>query len=495
MISLPAYKGKKIAVFGLGKAGRVAAEALTASGAIVYAWDDSFSSTDKNTGEASRPSEPSARPVGFSGKNPGAIKKIHYNQWPWDELEALVLSPGVPLTHPQPHPVVLAAQKHNCIITCDIALLLNTCPAASVIAITGTNGKSTTTALIAHILRHCDKQVQMGGNIGTPALALEPLGEGGTYVLELSSYQLDMLAGQRFHIAVWLNISPDHLDRHGSMEGYVAAKTNIFSGQTPQDTAIVSVDDEHSRMVELGLSLQQVIPISTRTPQLEGVVAINGTLHHMMKNFRADLTSITALAGTHNHQNAAAAYAACWSAGLKPAEIYAAMQSFGGLAHRMQRIAEISGVIYVNDSKATNAEAAAHALAAHDNIYWIVGGVAKEGGIDSLSEYFPKVKHAYLIGQSQDAFAQTLEGKVAYTKSSTLEQAVQAAARDAAAVGGTVLLCPACASFDQWQNFEQRGEAFCAHVVSLADNTGEASRPSKPSARPMRFSVENPVGN
>lgn len=295
-------------------------------------------------------------------------------------------------------------------------------------------------------------------------------GEAGIYVLELSSYQLDLVRTTRFNVAVLLNISPDHLDHHGSMENYIAAKMHIFDRMMEADVAIVGVDDGTSEAIARTLIAtrdQLIVPIAAHGTVSQGVYAARGTLHNTLGDVEShgDISAVKSLQGAHNHQNAAAAYAACMVCGCKHEEIIAAMQTYPGLDHRMQWLGEIAGVQYVNDSKATNADAAEKALLTYDNVYWIIGGVAKEGGIEPLTKYFPKIRHAYVIGEAADAFARTLEGKVAYTQCGTLEKAFAAASADAARDDKTrgapcVLLSPACASFDQYPNFEVRGQAF-----------------------------------
>jgi UDP-N-acetylmuramoylalanine--D-glutamate ligase len=401
------------------------------------------------------------------------------DQWPWQELSALVLSPGVPLTHPKPHAVVELANRHNCPIIGDVELLCRACPDARTIAITGTNGKSTTTTLIGHILREAGLKTEIGGNLGTPALALEPLGKDGIYVLELSSYQLDLLQTARFNVAVFLNVTPDHLDRHGDMAGYIAAKMHIFDRQQPDDVAVIAVDDVYMQGIRdwaWGIGGRRVVEVSNQHALPAGVYVHKGMLHDnspLMPHAQSpmSLTQITSLTGRHNWQNAAAAYAAARACGIAPDVIYSAMQSFPGLRHRLQLVATINGVRFINDSKATNADAVSHALAPYETIYWIAGGKAKAGGIESLSRYFPTIKHAFLIGAAENEFAQTLEGKVPYTRSHTLESAVTQAAEHAFADGkknAVVLLSPACASFDQFKSFEQRGDVFCDLVSALS---------------------------
>ncbi len=442
MIVVSEYRDKTVGVFGLGKAGQASMEALTAGGAKVFAWDDKQQAETETV--------------------------LSFEKWPWDELQALVLAPGVPLTHPKPHAVVEMAKKHKVPVIGDIELLYRACPNARIIAITGTNGKSTTTALTAHILKAAGKKVEVGGNLGTAALSLEPLGADGIYVLELSSYQLDLVQTTRFDVTMLLNITPDHLDRHGSMEGYIAAKKHIFERQAADDVAIIAVDDEHTQAIAEALEKQQLVRVSGYHEMPDGVYVQDGVLHDGSKYF--DLKQIASLPGKHNGQNAAAAYAAVKACGIAPEKIYEGMKTFPGLAHRLQFVTSLQGVKFINDSKATNAEAAAHALAAFERIYWIAGGKAKEGGIAALEEYFPKIAHAFLVGEDEKLFANTLQGKASYTCCNTLDVAVKKAADMAFASDkkGVVLLSPAAASFDQWDNFEARGEAFCDLVSQLA---------------------------
>lgn len=464
MITVNAYKGKKVGVFGLGKAGEATVAALLAGGANVYAWDDSEKVASGKWQEESK----------FSGH--WSLVTCPYSEWPWKEIRALALSPGVPLTHPAPHEVVKLANKAGCPVIGDIELLYMTCPQARYIGITGTNGKSTTTTLVGHILKAAGLKVEVGGNLGTAALSLEPLGEDGIYVLELSSYQLDLLKTARFDVAALLNITPDHLDRHGSMEGYVASKKHIFDRQRTDDTAVIAIDDDYTAALAeelVGRDKQKVIEVSAQTQVIGGVYADHGFLHDTMQTDvpRFDLGSIVPLTGRHNWQNAAVAYGVACAVGVAPDVIYKAMQSFGGLRHRLQLVETIRGVRFINDSKATNADAAANALAPYDTIYWIAGGKPKAGGIKPLEPYFYKIVRAFLIGEAAREFAETLEGKVPYTHCGTLKEAVAQAAEKAFADGrkdAVVLLSPACASFDQWKNFEERGDAFCAMVKMLA---------------------------
>ncbi|MDX1974175.1 MAG: UDP-N-acetylmuramoyl-L-alanine--D-glutamate ligase [Rickettsiales bacterium] len=459
MITVSAYNQKAVGVFGLGKAGEATIAALVAGGAKIYAWDDN---------DASR----AAAEKSYGSR----IQLLPYESWPWAELQALVLSPGVPLTHPAPHGVVALAHRHQRPVIGDIELLYQAQPEARYIVITGTNGKSTTTTLIGHILKTAGMSVQVGGNLGTAALALEPLGKDGVYVIEASSYQLDLLASTHFDVAVFLNITPDHLDRHGSMEGYIAAKMHIFDRQTKDDVAVIAVDDDYTRRIAAELSQAHLVPVSAHQPVKQGVYVEEGVLIDGKKRY--DISQIATLTGRHNWQNAAVAYSAARAVGIEPEVIYRAMQSFGGLRHRLQGVATIRGVRFINDSKATNADATRNALDPFESIYWILGGKSKAGGIESLTSYLPKIAHAFLIGAASDEFAQTLEGKVPYTRCGTLAVAVDKAAAMAWKDGkkdAVVLLSPACASFDQWKSFEQRGDAFCDMVAALEGKAKHAS--------------------
>lgn len=455
MIILDAYKDKIVGVFGLGRAGQAAVDALVAGGAKIMAWDDTAASRE-----------------GLKAQRNKNIELIAPAKWEWDEMVAVILSPGVPLTHPKPHEVVALAKQYHCPVIGDIELLYQACPHATYIAITGTNGKSTTTALVGHILQQAGRQVQVGGNIGNAALSLEPLSQGGIYVLELSSYQLDLVASTRFDVAVLLNLTPDHLDRHGDMQGYMIAKAHIYDRQSKSDTAIVAVDDEHTTLVA---SLLKEEPAKVITLSAYGkdatLTAKDGMLNDPHTGTIIDLRGIKGLQGQHNWQNALAAYAATKAVGVAPEVIATAMQSFPGLVHRMEWVSAMDGITFINDSKATNADATSHALKSFENIYWIVGGKPKSGGIESLLSLAPRIAHAYLIGEAETQFAETLQGRVAFTLCKTMQTAVKAAYEDAKQAGQTavVLLSPACASFDQYANFEQRGDHFKTLVAGLSD--------------------------
>jgi len=462
MIPLPFLKDKTIAVLGLGKTGEATVDALLGSGARVVVWDDNM-----------------ATRAAFSAAHPDHIVVEPPAQWLWDSIDLVVASPGLPYTHPAPHEGIRLAQEHGVEIVGDIELLYRSCPDATYIAITGTNGKSTTTSLIAHILESAGKTVQVGGNLGTPALSFTALEADGVYVLELSSYQLDLVRTTHFDVSVLLNFSPDHLDRHGDMAGYIAAKCHIFDRQERNDVAIIGIDDAASESLcreLIAAGQQRVMPIMTTQTSSKGIWVKDATLHNPFASPEVtyDLTPIVSLQGEHNHQNAAAAYAACWSVGLPHEAITQGLSTFPGLDHRMQFIAEYQGVRYINDSKATNADAAEKSLKTFDRIHWIIGGVAKSGGIEPLAKYFPKIVHAYLIGDAQEAFANTLEGHVSYSRCHTLENAFGQAAANAKE-GEVVLLAPACASFDQFKSFEFRGRAFADLVRAYIHQKGRVS--------------------
>lgn len=462
MILPESMRDKTVAVMGLARSGLAAARALTSAGALAACWDD-------NAGRRAAATEAGIRVLPLEGRD-------------WSATDLLVWSPGVPHLHPRPHAAALAARAAECPIVCDIELLWRSQPRARFIGITGTNGKSTTTALIAHILNEVGVTADAGGNIGKPAMSLRPFGPEGTYVIEMSSYQLELVPTIHFGTAVFMNVSADHLDRHGGMHGYVAAKRRIFQGQGPNDTAVVGADDAFGRHVLTDLrdgGNQRVIPISSHQAVPGGVWADNGLLIDDLDQRRlvvADLTSIPTLPGAHNWQNAAAAYAVARAASVPAEQAASALRSYPGLPHRQELVATIHGIRYVNDSKATNAESSARALVCYDNIYWIAGGMPKEGGIASLTPFFPRIRHAFLVGQASDTFASTLGRAVPHTRSGTLDQAVSdahALAQSERRRGAVVLLSPACASFDQWPDFEARGDAFRAAATALSAEDAE----------------------
>ncbi|MBX9804367.1 MAG: UDP-N-acetylmuramoyl-L-alanine--D-glutamate ligase [Alphaproteobacteria bacterium] len=437
--------GKTYVVLGLARSGFSTLKWLLARGASVIAVDDNSSKVSE------------AEKVGA----------IVVPEIPWGQVAALIQSPGIPLGLPAPHSLTQEARQRQIPIIGDGDLLRAAHPDARFVGITGTNGKSTTTALVGHILKSCGVDAQVGGNIGTPMLDLP---DAGTYVLELSSYQLELFGPLDLDVAAWMNISPDHLDRHGSLENYVAAKKRIFQTIHQKQTAVIGVDDAFSDSVWQEISkIQSTVPVSVTRPLDEGIYGQEGWL---LDGFGRvlELSSLPTLKGTHNFQNAAIAYGVCRALGLAKDDIVDAMKTFPGLAHRQEWVRNLSGITFINDSKGTNADATAKALATFDKIYWIAGGKAKSDGIDSLASYFPKIVHTFLIGDAQDQFAATLEEKVPYTKSGTMENAVKDSFRQALADGANnpvILLSPACASFDQFQDFEHRGEVFCQLVQSL----------------------------
>ncbi len=461
-IVVDSFKGRRVAVLGLARSGRAAARALTAGGAQILAWDD-----DPAVREALAAEIPLCDPA----------------QQDWRDIAALVLSPGIPQSYPEPHPAVLRAREAGAEIIGDIELLGRAQPEARYVGITGTNGKSTTTALVGHILAAAGRRVETGGNLGTASLSLAPLDSAGTYVLELSSFQLELIESLAFEVAVLLNITPDHLDRHGGMEGYIAAKRRVFAHQGAGSTAIVGIDDPICRTICKELRREgsaRVVPISVNERAPGGVYVDQGWLVDATAGQPVrvlDLALAERLPGSHNWQNAAAAYAAARSVGVATGAAASAIRSFPGLAHRQELVDTIDGVRYINDSKATNADAAEKALACYEAIYWIAGGLPKAGGISSLTPYFRRLRHAYLIGTATEEFAATLGGSVPFTRCGDLGTALRAAAEDArrdGVAGAVVLLSPACASYDQFAHFEARGDAFRALV---AERRAGAGRP------------------
>ena len=464
MIPVQGVENQTIAVLGLGRSGRATAAALAEGGANVVVWDDGADTRAQAQAD-------------------GMTVLDLTRDANWDGIAALITSPGIPHLYPKPHPVIARAYELGVPVDNDIGLffrsfatrdwdMFDTTP--RVIAITGSNGKSTTTALIHHILRECGRPTQIGGNIGTGVLSLDPAHDGEVVVLELSSYQTDLARALTPDIAVFTNLSPDHLDRHGGPGGYFAAKRRLFAEGGP-DRAIIGVDEPEGRylagQLAMGPGDDRVIRISSGQ-KLErfgwSVFARKGFLSEYRKGRQVaslDLREVTGLPGEHNHQNAAAAYAATRALGLAPREIERAFHSFQGLPHRSQTVAEIDGVRWVNDSKATNVDAAAKALTAFQRIRWIAGGMGKDGGIEALAPHLGQVVKAYLIGHSARDFALQI-GQTPYEISETMEQAVARAAAEAQP-GETVLLAPAAASFDQYPNFEKRGEHFTLLVKAL----------------------------
>jgi UDP-N-acetylmuramoylalanine--D-glutamate ligase len=464
MIPVIGYSGQKVAVLGLGRTGLATAAALVAGGAEPLLWDDSPEGRAKAEAE------------GFTLTDltrAGAF----------DGVACLITSPGIPHLYPQPHKIIARALEAGLPVDNDIGLFFRSFATSEweefdqipkVVCVTGSNGKSTTTALIHHVLHEAGRPTQMAGNIGKAVLSIDPAQDGEVVVLELSSYQTDLARALTPDVAVFTNLSPDHLDRHHGLGGYFAAKRRLFAEGGP-DRAVVGVDEPEGRFManQLGEGPQddRVIRISSGQ-KLEGfgwsVFARKGFLAEWRKGRQVasiDLRAISGLPGAHNHQNACAAYAACRSLGLAPKLIEQAFHCFAGLPHRSQLVGERAGVRFVNDSKATNVDSAAKALQAFPKIRWIAGGMGKDGGIAALQPHLRSVVKAYLIGHSARDFALQL-GDTPHVICETMARAVAQAAAEAEA-GETVLLAPAAASFDQYPNFEQRGEDFTARVKAI----------------------------
>lgn len=464
MIPVAGLQGQKVAVLGLGRSGLAVARSLVAGGAEPLLWDDAPEARVRAEAEG----------FALTDLTRGAALET---------AALLVVSPGIPHLYPAPHPVIARALALGVPVDNDIGLFFRSFATSEwdgfettprVIAVTGSNGKSTTTALIHHILSESGRPAQMAGNIGTGALSIEPAQDGEVVVLELSSYQTELARALTPDVAVFTNLSPDHLDRHGGRGGYFAAKRRLFSEGGP-DRAVIGVDEEEGRFLagQMGQDAQddRVIRISSGQ-KLDrfgwSVFARKGFLAEWRKGRQMasiDLRAMPGLPGAHNHQNACAAYAAARAVGLAPRQIESALASFAGLPHRSQLVGERGGVRFVNDSKATNVDAAAKALQAFPRIRWIAGGMGKEGGIAALQPYLGSVVKAYLIGHSARDFALQI-GQTPHEICQTMERAVARAAAEAAP-GEVVLLAPAAASFDQYPNFEARGEDFTAQVRAL----------------------------
>uniref|UniRef100_UPI0035C70B79 UDP-N-acetylmuramoyl-L-alanine--D-glutamate ligase n=1 Tax=Hyphococcus sp. TaxID=2038636 RepID=UPI0035C70B79 len=456
--------------FGLGRTGLTAARALIAGGAKVALWDEKPASREAAAAE------------GFP--------VVDLEAADWSQFAALMLSPGVPLTHPKPHAIVRKAKMEKVDVIGDTELFARALNALEprarprVIGVTGSNGKSTTTALIGHMLKQAGEDVYVGGNIGEAALSLPAFESGAIYVLELSSFQLDLTHSLRLDAAVFLNLSPDHIERHGSVDGYLEAKKRIFRNQTAEDLAVIGVDDDYAQSVCTELMARgpaEVRPVSAGSALGRGVYALDGNIYYNLDGKTAlagDLSSARSLRGVHNHQNAAAAVAVCEKFGVDPALAVKSALRYEGLPHRIEEVGRNGKVLFINDSKATNADAAARALAAFTDIFWIVGGKPKEGGVESLLPMMDRVQRAYLIGEAAAQFETQLKSAVKCVQCGNLEKAVAAAAKDAAksdAKNPVVLLSPACASYDQFKSFTERGEAFRNLVSELSATNGEAA--------------------
>jgi UDP-N-acetylmuramoylalanine--D-glutamate ligase len=454
MTPVETLRGQSVALFGLGGSGLSTARALVAGGAEVAAWDDSPAVRER------------AAATG--------VAVVDLAQADWRGFRVFVLAPGVPLTHPAPHWTVSLADEAGVPIIGDIELFVRErgvrAPDAPFVAITGTNGKSTTTALIAHVLKEAGREVAMGGNIGTPVLDLPPPAAGRTHVVECSSYQIDLAPSLEPSVGLLINITPDHLDRHGDLAHYAAIKERLVANA---EVALVGVDDGPCRDIHARLKARadapRVIAVSgTESPLADVWVSERRVMARGEAAPAADLGRSRALRGAHNGQNAAFAYAAARVLGVERDRIARAFETFPGLAHRMEEVGRLGRVLFINDSKATNADAAEKALLSFHDIHWILGGRQKAGGVEPLHPLFPRVAKAYLIGEASDEFARTLSGAVPFERCGTLCAATEAAADDAAQSSASepaVLLSPACASFDQFANFEARGDAFRACVA------------------------------
>ena len=451
MIALHTYRDKTLAVVGLGGSGKAVLAAAIAGGARVQAWDDAADRCTPMDGVTYLP--------------PSAMA--------WDEIDTLVLAPGIPLTHPVPHPVVRLAHDHQVEVIGDVELFLRQCPDQTIIAITGTNGKSTTTALTGHVLAEAGFDVRVAGNIGRPILSIDPPADKTVMVLELSSYQIDLTPSLAPHVAVLLNITPDHLDRHGGMDGYVSTKSMVFAQQRPGSLAILGQGDQHCRSLTDQIIGRQngpsVCPLNVDKAADFGIYALQGRIFDNGL-VGADISEVMSLRGSHNHQNAAAAYAIARALNVPAASIENGMKSFPGLAHRMEQVATVNGVTFINDSKATNPDAAARALASYDRIYWLAGGKPKDAGLDPVFPYLDHVVAGFYFGEAAPGLDGTLAALVNGTQCATLHQATEMAWQMAVQDDhdAVILLSPACASFDQFDNFEARGDAFRRAVYDVA---------------------------
>lgn len=462
MIAATTFAGKDVALFGLGGSGLATALSLREGGATVSVWDDSETARAK------------AQANGFQPVDLVAAD--------WTKFSSFVLAPGVPLTHPKPHWTVGRASAAGVEIIGDIEIFCRErrarAPNSEFVAITGTNGKSTTTALTAHLFRSFGRKVEMGGNIGVPVLSLTTLENDIVYVVEMSSFQIDLAPSLDPSVGVLLNITPDHLDRHGTLEHYAAVKERLVAAA---DRAVIGADDHLCREIaerRFAAGKPTTMISVVHSTLADGVVAEGSQISRRTGGKSApvaDLAGIGSLRGAHNAQNVCAAVGALGERARDGSRLQAGLASFPGLAHRMEEVGRRGAVLFVNDSKATNADAAEKALLSFTDIHWIIGGVQKEGGVEPLRPLFGRVAKAYLIGKSSDDFAGTLDGALLYERCETLDRAVAAAAQDAAASKAAqpvVLLSPACASYDQYSNFEQRGDAFRSLVQQILKNGG-----------------------
>ncbi|MGH1378056.1 MAG: UDP-N-acetylmuramoyl-L-alanine--D-glutamate ligase [Alphaproteobacteria bacterium] len=468
MTDIPSFveslNGKPILVFGLGRTGLSVIKVLKKAGAVIVVGDDNADNIAQ------------VKDMG--------VELLEGNDREFSDYAFLLLSPGIPLTHPRPHDVVLKAQAADIDIICDIELFYRIFPDRKTIGVTGTNGKSTSTTLIHHILQECGKSAQLGGNIGTAVFDLDMSDENAWVVLEISSFQIDLCPTFRPDISVILNLTPDHIDRHGDIEHYMEVKERLveLSKSSPDNMAVICSDDDHTQRIydrakEFGL--RDITEVSTLKSLSDGVFVVDEFLYDNSQNDEVkvgDLSTIPSLRGIHNYQNAACAYAVLRKVGVPSEDIWRAMNSFPGLNHRQYLVRTMNGVSYVNDSKSTNAASAAVALGCRQNVYWIVGGRQKKTGLDGLEDFFPRLKHVFLIGESTEDFSKWFDNYgLEYNRCYNLEKAVSEAHemaqenRGQPGGAGVVLLSPACASFDQFKSFEDRGDKFTDIVNALEE--------------------------
>lgn len=459
MLPLDKFKDNHIAIFGLGLSGVAVARALKAVGATIYCWDDNEETVEKYRGE---------------------LPIVDLYNCSFEEIEAIVFPPGMPLIYPRPHALVGKAMANNLGVYGDIelfALIRDQLPSHKVVGITGTNGKSTTSALLTHVLKECGMEAALGGNFGVPVMDLDPLPEGGVYVFELSSFQLDLMESLKCDVAILLNFAPDHLERHGSMEGYVEAKVRILTMMEDDKPAFIGVDDQWA------LSTYQIYegrkhPVSVQRAAQNGVYVQSGILWDTRENGDvgpvARMEDFPNLPGLHNAQNIAFVYGTALELGLKKEDVVAALKSFVGLPHRMEQVATIEGVSFINDSKATNSHAAVKALTSYENIQWIAGGQYKEQSFGSFMGALKNVAKIWLIGSAAKNMADYFQGQVDCEIVETLDVATIRAFEAAKENNGTVLLSPACASFDQFKSFGDRGDQFKQMVADLASSKAGA---------------------
>jgi UDP-N-acetylmuramoylalanine--D-glutamate ligase len=444
MINIPNYRGKTIYILGLGRTGAASAEALSKSNANIIAWDDNPETIAKY-------------------KNKFSI--ISPEQLEWQKISALIASPGIPFTYPNPHQAFIFAAKYHVPVISDIELLMQANNEATFFGITGTNGKSTTTALLGHILNESGFTAEIGGNIGIPALSLKPFTNGGNYVLELSSFQLELLKKKRLDIAIFLNISSDHANRYASYEDYINTKATIFDGS---QHGVISIDYPELRTIYTNLQNESKIKLTAISTQkaIPGAVCVKDNMVYDWTETGKNVYELPinhSLMGRHNMENLAAAFAAARARGIHGASIVKTLFNFKGLEHRMEVVYKDNNLCYINDSKGTNSNSTAQALQTFDNIYWIAGGLSKDDGFGELMQYRHKIAHVYLIGEAQEKFAAILtKNQVPFTRAGDLVNAFYSIEKDIVKINTpkNVLLSPACASWDQWPDYIARGNAF-----------------------------------